>query len=107
MADYHEDQEQIEDLKKWWHDNGAFVIAGLVVGILAVGSYWGWQNYTINRAEFASASYESLLEAIQLSDRDRALELGRDLRENYSATPYAAQGALALAKFHKQSEEPE
>ncbi|HWP94502.1 MAG TPA: tetratricopeptide repeat protein [Gammaproteobacteria bacterium] len=97
MDAYHAEQEQIEALKRWWKENATFVITGLVIGALAVFGWRAWQAHEIERAAAASLTYERLWDAVERGDREQAEALGRTLREDYAATPYAVHGALALA----------
>ncbi|MFO7642581.1 MAG: tetratricopeptide repeat protein, partial [Candidatus Competibacteraceae bacterium] len=41
MEQYNDD-ERVDDLKKWWKDNGASIIAGIVLGLIAI---FGWQYW--------------------------------------------------------------
>ena len=100
MDDYLSDKEQIALIKEWWRDNGRFVLTGLGLGLAILFGWRAWQGHVRERAEIASSSYSSLLDAVELRDRDRALELGEPLIDDYSATPYGTQAALALAKLH-------
>lgn len=100
MDEYLSEKEQIALIKNWWRENGRFVLTGLALGLAILGGWRAWQGHMRERAETASASYSSLLEAVEQQDRDRALELGRDLIDDYDETPYAGQAALALAKLH-------
>ena len=63
MADYLTDEEQAERLKQWWDKNGTSLIIGLIV---AVGAVIGWRyydDYTVDRANAASAAFDAYLEA--------------------------------------------
>ena len=42
MENYDSEQEQVEDIKKWWKENGRSVIAGLVIGL---GGMVGWKSW--------------------------------------------------------------
>jgi predicted negative regulator of RcsB-dependent stress response len=98
VADYHDEQQQLEALKRWWQDNRNHVIAGLVIGAAAVGGWRFWQDYERRKSEEGSALYSQLVDAVEKQDMEQADALGKALVADYARTPYAAQGALALAK---------
>lgn len=63
MADYLTDEEQAERLKRWWDQNGTFLILGLII---AVGLVIGWryyQDYQSDRASTASSAFQAYLDA--------------------------------------------
>ena len=63
MADYLTDDEQAERLKRWWDQNGTFLILGLII---AVGLVIGWryyQDYRSDRASTASSAFQAYLDA--------------------------------------------
>ncbi len=100
MSGYSTDEEELEKLKNWWNDNKVFVVTGLIAG---GGILFGWNWYkdmVRDRAETASAVFEELKGAVTSSNRDMALSKAAELKDNYSATPYDAQAALAVAKVH-------
>ena len=94
MADYANDEEQLDALKSWWSENGQTVIIGAVVGISLV---IGTNVYTRSRTEnmqSASALYQQQYangEATENTDTT-------DLADEYGDTPYAALASLADAK---------
>lgn len=100
MDDYLSEKEQIQAIRNWWKENGAFVIAGLVLGISGLTGWNFWQNYKLERAEAAGAVYSELVAAADRLDLDLASTSLEALQSDYSSTPYLAQGRLMLAKLH-------
>ena len=107
MDEFQSEKEQIEEVKKWWKDNGSFIVTGLILGLGVLGGWKYWQDYKLNRASAASAHYEELGLAIARGDGNGASDLLARLSDEFKATPYASQGRLAMAKFHVQSNELE
>lgn len=103
MNDYNTDEEALEQLKSWWNDNRVFIVTGLIAGGAILFGYNWYKDMTIKRAETASAVFEELRSAVTDSDRDVAISKATELKEEFSATPYDAQAALALAKVHVES----
>ena len=59
MSDYLSDEEQSEQLKKWWDENWRSLIGGVLLAIVAVVGWNQYQSYTIARSESAAKAYES------------------------------------------------
>ena len=99
MDIYTTEEQQVEAIKKWWHDNKWSVIGGIAVGIAAL---WGGRAWVENQntfAEAASMQYQSMLENISRGNDDEAASQGAQLLGQFSDTPYAALASLALAKI--------
>ena len=65
MSEYMNDDDRVQVLRKWWEDNGTFLVVALV---LVIGGVIGWRwyvDYTQTRDEAASATYQRYLEARQ------------------------------------------
>lgn len=45
-----EEQEKLDELKAWWRQNGKWVASALVVFLLAVAGWRGWQTWTQRQA---------------------------------------------------------
>ena len=106
MDEYLSEKEQVEKLKQWWKENGRWVVAGAVLGGAALLGWYKWQDYKEVRADAGSDMYVALLTALDESESTIAMELGQQLMNEYSDTPYAAQSALAMARFHLSQAEP-
>lgn len=97
------EDEQVEALKKWWAENGKSIIAGVVIGLSAIGGWQAWQNYSRGQSEQASAYYESFRNASQGSELEHTLRQGERLQREFSDTSYADFVALELAKLQYQA----
>jgi len=95
---YESEEQQVEALKKWWRENGRFVIAGLVVGAVAVFGWRGWVSHQQERAAAAAAQQTELYAALQAGDTEKVQSLSAALLAQYADTPSAVHAALALAK---------
>ena len=99
------EQEKVEELKKWWKENGTFIVAGLVLGSLALFGWQSWRTAQVRSAEQASDLYQQLVEAANLEDLERVSGVLVTLKDDYKNTPYASQGALVLAGMHVGKED--
>ena len=99
MDTYQSEDEQVQAIKDWWKENGRAVIAGLIIGIGAIGGYRYWTNYQATQSEQASLMYAQVMTSAANADSVKAFEQGKSLISDYSGTPYAALTALALSKL--------
>lgn len=93
------ENEQIEAIKEWWRKNGLPVVVAVVLGLAGLAGWHFWQQHQISQAQEGSIQYQRLLSTIQADKPKDAKRIGDELQKKYAGTPYAAQGALALAAF--------
>lgn len=98
MNDYASDEEQIEAIRKWWSENGKFIIAGIALGIVGLVGYRMYSNNLADTRAEASTIYSQLVDASESGDAARTVRLHETLLSEFAATPYAAQSYLAAAK---------
>lgn len=99
MADSYNEDDDLRRLKEWWQQNGLALVLGVTVGLAAILAWQGWNAYVDNRAGHAAEHYSQLREALVDGDLNGAAKREvATLREKYTATPYAAQGALLYAQ---------
>ena len=97
-----EEQEQIDELKAWWKQNGK-MLSTLVIGVfVAYAAYQGWHYFQNKQAVEASTQFQELtvtdekdLKSIQFKSAA--------LMENFASTPYAGRAALFAAKANYQA----
>ncbi len=99
MTDYATDEQKVEELKKWWNENGNYLIGGVVLGLAILFGWNWWKDYKEERARTASGLFSQLEQAVAAADDERARVLESQLTGDYGATPYAAAAELAMAKL--------
>lgn len=95
---YETEEQQVEALKEWWKENGKAVIAGVVLGALAIA---GWGAYKANQAKQAVAAsdiFSQTLDATNEGDASKAAELASTIGSEHGDTLYASYSYLAAAK---------
>lgn len=100
MDDYLTEIDQWEALKRWLRENGAWMVAGVIIGVGALLGYRWWEERQTTRAHTAQARYTDVLTALSRADKARAVELADQLRSELSDTPYADHADLVLARAH-------
>lgn len=92
-----EEQEQLDELKTWWNQNGKMLTTGLIVLLFAYVGYHAWQYFQHKQAVEASTLYQALL-VTDKDDLSAIKEQSTQMIESYTSTPYAGRAALFAAK---------
>ena len=96
---YRTEEEQIEALKKWWHENGKSIVAGIVIGIVAIFGWRSWKEHQIARAESASVLYEQMIIASRNNDLDNAKVFANRVINEFTNSSYAIYARLMLTRL--------
>jgi predicted negative regulator of RcsB-dependent stress response len=94
------EKEQIQQIRSWWSEYGAFVIGGIVIG---AGVLFGINYYQSSKLEAqlaGSAAYESLAEYVSSGALDDAERVANEIMTSYGDTVYAGQAGLAMARLY-------
>lgn len=107
MSDHLTEEEQLEALKRWWKENGKWIVAAVVI---AVGGYFSWTGYQSQqqaKADAGSALYSELLETLEVEEgsdlsedaRARVEELITQLKAEHADSAYGANAALIRSRW--------
>jgi predicted negative regulator of RcsB-dependent stress response len=99
------DDEQVEELKRWWKKYGSPIVGGLAIGLIAVFGSRAWFDYQERQRISASAEYEQLQLELSSNNLEAARQRGAYLMDSYARTPYASLAGLALAKAHVERDD--
>jgi len=99
------DDEQVEDIKRWWEKNGKFAIVLLVAVVASVGGGRAWQDYKQAKGESASVVFDQMLESLRSESADKVGEAAGVLIEKHADTQYAVMSALALVRVESEKGE--
>ena len=87
------EEEQVEQIKKWWNSNGKQIIAGAVIGLAGI---WGWNTYSDYQDK------QSLnARGLYLSYASDSNNLGAydKLTTDFSSSSYSDQAILLMTKY--------
>ena len=101
------DDEKLEQLKKWWGENGGSIITGVVLGLAVLFGGKAWFSYQESNAQTASNLYTVLMNSMESGDAMAVSQKTGVLVSEYGDTPYASLAALALAKVRIEAGELE
>lgn len=99
MDVYTTEKEQIDQIKKWWGENGKAIIFGLILGVGGLFGYRYWDSARIAEGQNASINYEHLLTIASSGASDEATAAGDAIINGYPKSTYAKLSALVLAKL--------
>ncbi len=100
IDDYYNEQEQWERVKRWLRENGPWIVAGVLLGLAALGGWRWWEARVERRHVEASEAYQQILQTLERGDRAAALKSIDALRTEYSSSAYADQADLLAARVH-------
>lgn len=98
MPAYETDNEQLDQLKKWWVTNGTWVTIAVVIGLLAGFGWRYWQQQQSDRRQQASLLYQQLIGADSQNKRDEVIQIAAEMTKRYPQTEYASISNLFAAK---------
>ena len=97
MAYSIEEEQEINQLKDWWKENGKTIIIAFILGM---GGMFGWRYWQAHQAEKiaqASAQYDSLIYSAQQDEQAKKANIEQFVQAN-SKTAYAVFALLDEAK---------
>ena len=100
------EEENIEAIKKWWHENWKQLALLVVIAFPGYVGWELWQNSQATEAETASDLYEEVLSlaisepGVPVTEQEslRILDLFELLKTDYPSSVYALYGALFAAQ---------
>jgi predicted negative regulator of RcsB-dependent stress response len=97
-----QEQEQIEALKAWWKDNRNLVLSMLLITVVTMGGWRGWQYYHHKQADEAATLYRQFIEQLASNDAKRINDAAAAVTEKFASTAYASRSALLAAQVNEQ-----
>ena len=94
------EEEQLEDLRKWWSDYGNSILAGLAIAVLGVFGYFSFQDSKVEDEVEASALYDTLADHVADGKLEEAEVLASQIAADYANTAYVGQSKLAMARMY-------
>ena len=104
MAYSIEEEQEINQLKDWWKENGKTIIVAFILG---VGGMFGWRYWQAHQAEQiaqASAQYDALIYSAQQDEQVKKANIEQFVQAN-SKTAYAVFALLDEAKKETEKQD--
>ena len=100
-----QEQEQLDTLKAWWKENGNRLLGMLLIVVVAMGGWRGWQYYQNQQSSEAATLYAGFLQQLESNDAKRVNDAAAAVMDKYAASGYAARAALLAAQVSEQGKE--
>ncbi len=101
-----QEQEQLDTLKTWWKDNGTWMLGIVLVVVVGMGGWRGWQYYHNRQETEAATLYQQFVEQLASNDAKRVNDAAAAVMDKYASTPYAPRAALIAAQVNELGHEP-
>ena len=97
METYQTEEQQVEAIKKFWQENGNFIIGGILVGL---GSFVGFNHYKDSKLESEESTTAAYMEMMQAAETngDNFAQDGEAFINAHKESSFASFTSLALAK---------
>ena len=100
-----QEQEQLDALKAWWKENGNRLLGALLIIIVAMGGWRGWQYYQNQQSSEATTLYAGFFQQLESGDVKRINDAAAAVMERYASSGYAPRAALLAAQVNEQVDE--
>lgn len=100
-----QEQEQIEAVKAWWKDNRNQILGMLLIVVVTMGGWRGWQYYQRKQADEAATLYRQFIEQLASNDAKRVNDAAAAVTDKFASTAYAARAALLAAQVNEQGKD--
>lgn len=98
VATHLDDEEQLENLKRWWRENWKAVGLGIGIGLVFVVGWNGWHSHRANTLADAARMHGDFVQAMDDKRSDDANKMLATLEKDYDNTPYPTTAALRHAR---------
>ena len=97
MAYSIEEEQEINQLKDWWKENGKTIIVAFILGVGGMFGWRYWQAHQAKQIAQASAQYDALIYSAQQDEQAKKANIEQFVQAN-SKTAYAVFALLDEAK---------
>ncbi|WP_448548819.1 YfgM family protein [Thalassotalea fusca] len=91
------EEQQVEAIKKFWHENGNSIIAGVVIGLGGFVGYNLYQDHKLEQETAIADAYQAVVEKAA-EDSSTFTQSAREFIDANGDSGYVSLTALALAK---------
>ena len=102
-----EEQEQLDELKHFWSKYGNLISGVLIVVMLALAGWNGYNYWQRSQAAQAAAMYDEMGKSLAGGDLAKAERTFNDMKDRYARASYTQQAGLALAKMAADASKPD
>ncbi len=100
-----QEQEQLDAFKAWWKENGNRLLGMLLVVLVVVGGWRGWQYYQHQQSLEAATLYAGFMQQLASNDAKRVNDAATAVLDKYASSGYASRAALLAASVNEQAKD--
>lgn len=93
-----EEQEQLDNIKAWWKQNGSLITWTLVVVLAGYVAWITWTNHQGKQSVQASTLFEEVQTAVNSKENSKIQAVTETLTKDFSGTAYASMASFSAAK---------
>lgn len=97
MVDYRSEDEQIDQIRRWWSEYGRSVIAGVIIALVGILGWQQWKAYQERQALAAAAAYQALVADLGDDNAAAAKSRAEQLQDEHEGSAYAVLAAFQMA----------
>ena len=105
MDTYTTETQRIEEIKKWWQENGLSVVLALALGFSGIFGWRYWQGQQVEDAEAASALYSNMMTALQDKSPTEVRAAADEILADFENTTYGVFALMTLAALAVEEED--
>ncbi len=102
-----EEQEQLDELKHFWSKYGNLISGVLIVVMLCLAGWNGYNYWQRSQAAQAAAMFDEMGKSVSGGDVAKAERTFNDMKDRYARASYTQQAGLALAKMAADAGKPD
>lgn len=95
---YETEEQQVEQLKEWWRENGTPLIVGAVLGLSGFAGWKYWNQKQIEYQEGASDLYLKVEQVLKDEKQEGLVESALAVKSKFPESSYAIMAAFHIAK---------
>ena len=107
MAYNLQDQEQIDELKAFWANNGNRLMWLAVIALAVFAGWRAWNWYHDSQAQDAAREYAGLLSAADSGKIEQVRERYDAIQKGYGSSVYAGMAGLRAAEAFAKANQPD
>ncbi len=100
MVGYRSEEEQIDQIRRWWGEYGRSVIAGVIIALVGILGWQQWQGYRDRQELAAAAAYQALVADLGDGNAAAAKSQVEQLQSEHESSAYTVLAAFQMAGHH-------
>lgn len=100
------DDEQLDKLREFWTQYGKTIIAGVILGLVALAGWTGWQSWQAKKQTSAAIAFHQIEQLSAANQPEQAMEAARKLANSDQGSVYATLALMIGAREAMSQNDP-